>query len=78
MLTKAARPSARRMRGTDSNELGREIPTASHDQSEYRKGDVHTQTIESVCSMLKRQIVGTDHWVCEKHLDDTFPKWRGG
>jgi hypothetical protein len=36
--------------------LGREIPTASHDQSEYRKGDVHTQTIESVCSMLSARL----------------------
>ena len=32
------------------------------------RGDVHTQTIESVWSLLKRQINGTHHWVSPKHL----------
>ena len=32
-------------------------------------GDAHTQTIESVCSLLKRCAVGFYHHLSEKHLD---------
>jgi transposase-like protein len=50
----------------------------NHAKGEFRKGDVHTQTIESVWSMLKRQIVGTHHWVSPKHLDQYVSEmaWR--
>ena len=50
----------------------------NHAQGEFRKGDVHTQTIESVWSLLKRQIVGTHHWVSTKHLDQYVSEmtWR--
>ncbi len=50
----------------------------NHAQGEYVRGDVHTQTIESVWSMLKRQIIGTHHWVSPKHLDQYVSEmaWR--
>lgn len=31
-------------------------------------GDVHTNSIESVWSLMKKQISGTHHWVSKKHL----------
>jgi len=40
----------------------------NHHAGEYVRGDVHTQTIESVWALLKRQIIGIHHWVSEKHL----------
>lgn len=40
----------------------------NHHKGEYRKGDAHTNSIESVWALLKRQIVGIHHWVSPKHL----------
>jgi transposase-like protein len=42
------------------------------------RGDVHTQTIESVWSLLKRSIVGSYHHVSVKHLDSYVDEleWR--
>ncbi|MGZ8362778.1 MAG: IS1595 family transposase [Caulobacteraceae bacterium] len=40
-----------------------------HSAGEYVRGATHTQTIEGVWSLLKRQIVGIHHWVSPKHLD---------
>ena len=50
----------------------------NHSKREFVRGKVHTQTIESVWSMLKRQIVGTHHWVSEKHLQQYVSEmtWR--
>jgi len=40
-----------------------------HNQGEYVvDGDVHTNSIESVWALFKRQVVGTHHWVSKKHL----------
>jgi transposase-like protein len=39
-----------------------------HGKGEYVRGDVHTQKIDSVWALLKRQIVGIHHWVSPKHL----------
>jgi transposase-like protein len=40
-----------------------------HEKGEYaRRGGIHTNTIEGVWAMLKRQIIGTHHWVSPKHL----------
>ena len=52
--------------------------TLNHAKGEYRKGEVHTQTIESVWSLLKRQIIGIHHWVSPKHLDQYVSEmtWR--
>lgn len=43
--------------------------TVNHHQGEYRKGDAHTNSIESVWALLKRQIIGIHHWISPKHLD---------
>ena len=50
----------------------------NHHAGEYVRGDVHTNTIESVWALLKRQIVGTHHWVCRKHLQQYVSEmtWR--
>lgn len=41
----------------------------NHNKGEYRKGNAHTNSIESVWALLKRQIVGIHHWVSPKHLN---------
>jgi hypothetical protein len=52
-----------------------EEPSCCHPES---LAPVDPKTIESVWSMLKRQIVGTHHWVGEKHLDQYVSEmtWR--
>lgn len=49
-----------------------------HHLGEYRKDDAHTNSIESVWALLKRQIVGTHHWVSPKHLQQYVSEmtWR--
>ena len=69
---------------TDTGVAYRSIPgypqhrLVNHSKREFVRGKVHTQTIESVWSMLKRQIVGTHHWVSEKHLQQYVSEmtWR--
>jgi transposase-like protein len=39
-----------------------------HNKGEYVRGEAHTQTIDSVWALLKRQIIGVHHWVSAKHL----------
>jgi transposase-like protein len=46
---------------------GRIHKTINHSR-EYAHGDVHTNTVESAFSLLKRGIVGTWHKVSAKHL----------
>lgn len=42
----------------------------NHSAGEYvRAGSIHTNGIESVWALLKRQIIGIHHWVSPKHLD---------
>ena len=43
--------------------------TVKHSLSEYVRGDVHTNGIESLWSMLKRAHTGTFHKLSPKHLD---------
>jgi transposase-like protein len=43
--------------------------TVRHSLGEYVRGPVHTNSIESVWALLKRQIIGIHHWVSPKHLD---------
>lgn len=43
--------------------------TVRHSRREYVRGDIHTNSIESVWALLKRQIIGIHHWVSPKHLD---------
>lgn len=51
--------------------LGRDYihHTVNHSAGEYvRKFYIHTNGIESVWALFKRQIVGTRHWMSPKHL----------
>ena len=43
--------------------------TVTHSLSEYVRGDIHTNGIESLWSMLKRAHTGTFHKLSPKHLD---------
>ena len=50
-----------------------------HNQGEYvTDGDVHTNSIESIWALFKRQVVGTHHWVSKKHLQSYVNEmtWR--
>lgn len=40
-----------------------------HGKEEWVRGEVHTQNVESVWSLLKRPIIGSFHQVSAKHLD---------
>lgn len=42
--------------------------TVNHSRSEYVRGDVYTNTIESVFSLIKRGVMGTFHSITRKHL----------
>lgn len=50
----------------------------NHHAGEYVRGNAHTNTIESVWALLKRQIIGTHHWVSPKHLQQYVSEmaWR--
>ena len=53
--------------------------TVNHSAGEYvRHYTLHTNSIESVWALLKRQIVGIHHWVSPKHLSRyaTEMTWR--
>ena len=52
--------------------------TVNHSIEEWVQGDVHTNTIEGVWSLLKRSIVGAYHKVSVKHLDAYLDEleWR--
>jgi IS1 family transposase len=43
--------------------------TVNHSAEEWVHGDVHTNTVESIWSLLKRSIIGSYHKVSVKHLD---------
>jgi transposase-like protein len=43
--------------------------SVNHGRGEYVRDDVHTNTIESVWALLKRQIIGVHHWVSDRHLN---------
>ena len=51
--------------------------TVKHSLSEYVKGDVHTNGIESLWSMLKRAHKGTFHKLSPKHLDRYVQEFAG-
>lgn len=42
--------------------------TVNHKKGEYARDGFHTNTMEGVWALLKRQIVGIHHWVSPKHL----------
>jgi transposase-like protein len=47
---------------------GHKHETVTHSAGEYARGDIHTNTVESAFSLLKRGIIGTWHKVSAKHL----------
>ena len=51
--------------------------TVAHSLSEYVKGDVHTNGIESLWSTLKRAHKGTFHKISPKHLDRYIQEFAG-
>lgn len=51
--------------------------TVRHSLQEYVKGDVHTNGIESLWSMLKRAHKGTFHKLSPKHLDRYIREFAG-
>jgi len=52
--------------------------TINHSRKEYVRGNIHTNGIENVWSLLKRSVVGTYHKLSEKHLDAYLDEleWR--
>jgi len=48
--------------------LGDLHKTVNHSACEYVVGDIHTNTVESAFSLLKRGIIGTWHKISAKHL----------
>jgi transposase-like protein len=43
--------------------------TVNHEAEEWVNGDVHTNSVENVWSLLKRSVVGNYHKISVKHLD---------
>jgi len=72
MLVTDAHPAYRRHLGYARHEI------VNHQRGEYKRGDAHTNSIESVWALLKRQIIGTHHWVSPKHLEKYVQEmtWR--
>jgi transposase-like protein len=50
------------------NHMQKEVHKTVNHSKQYVHGDVHTNTVESAFSLLKRGIVGTWHKVSAKHL----------
>ena len=52
--------------------------TVNHSAEEWVNGDVHTNTVEGVWSLLKRSIIGSFHKISLKHLDAYLDEleWR--
>jgi transposase-like protein len=55
-----------------------EHKTVNHAREKWVNGGVHTNTVESVWSLLKRSIVGSYHHVSKKHFDSYLDEleWR--
>jgi len=63
------------------NELGdadTKHHTVNHRAKEYVRGEVHTNSIESVWSLFKRSLIGSYHQLSTKHLDAYLDEleWR--
>ena len=54
-------------RGLSEGFAGHEA--VAHSRGEYVRGDSHTNSIEGVFSLFKRQIVGAHHHVSPEHLN---------
>jgi transposase-like protein/IS1 family transposase len=72
MLVTDSHPVYQRPMGYARHEI------VNHQRGEYKRGEAHTNSIESIWALLKRQIVGTHHWVSPKHLEKYVQEmtWR--
>ncbi|MGH7239469.1 MAG: IS1595 family transposase, partial [Candidatus Saccharimonadales bacterium] len=63
-------------RGIGDHDTKHEV--VNHSAKEYVRGDVHTNGIENVWSLLKRSVTGTYHKLSVKHLDAYLDEleWR--
>ncbi len=50
------------------NDFSKSHFSVNHSAKEYVNGDIHTNTVESAFSLLKRGIIGTWHKISAKHL----------
>jgi transposase-like protein len=52
--------------------------TVNHSAEEWVRGDIHTNYVENIWSLLKRSLVGSYHKVSKKHLDAYLDEleWR--
>ena len=57
---------------------GRRHEFVKHSDFEWARGDIHTNTIESVWSLFKRSVAGAYHVISPKHLDAYLDEleWR--
>jgi transposase-like protein len=72
LLVTDSHPAYEKLEGYPQHEI------INHTKGEYRRGDAHTNSIEGVWALLKRQIIGIHHWVSPKHLDNYVSEmtWR--
>lgn len=72
MLVTDGHPVYQRLEGYPQHQV------VNHQRGEYKRGEAHTNSIESVWALLKRQIIGTHHWVSPKHLEKYVQEmtWR--
>ena len=72
MVVTDAHQTFKALRGYPQHEM------INHFRGEFRRGKIHTNTIEGVWAQLKRQINGTHHWVSPKHLQQYVSEmaWR--
>lgn len=63
-------------RGIGDHDTKHEV--VNHKSKEYVRGDIHTNGIENVWSLLKRSVTGTYHKLSVKHLDAYLDEleWR--
>ena len=69
--------NAQRKELADSGRGPFDHDTVKHSLSEYAKGEVHTNGIESLWSLLKRAHTGTFHKLSPKHLDRYVQEFAG-
>lgn len=50
----------------------------NHSIGEYVRDDAHTNSIESVWALFRRQVIGTHHWLSPKHVNRYLSEmtWR--
>jgi transposase-like protein len=67
----SANPAAMKKAGIKSHK------TINHSSGVYVMGDIHTNTVESAFSLLKRGIMGTWHRISAKHLPAYLEEMAG-